>query len=290
MNITWLFSHTKTKLGKISPAIREQLLYKNQKIMCLRNPWRADSALMGKLYTSCISITLLTLLAPEIGSNIWKPENHNILYFFIILSPPLAFAPFLYYRVSLLKNLSDIYLVRNENRMIYQRYQKTIKFDWSHTEGGVFVRTEYGGSSFTTQYALALAQPRSDGTLHQKDSLWLDSNAPGESDVCHVAEVWEYMSHFMEYGSARLPPPGEPNWWHIPLNSIFLTPSEAWQHYVPWRTGEPGEVQGKKNWLLPFWLILFPYNYLSALCWYGTCKLFKIHKEAIPTELKPYKN
>ncbi|NWL04340.1 hypothetical protein DM807_00250, partial [Pseudomonas hunanensis] len=76
----------------------------------------------------------------------------------------------------------------------------------------------------------------------------------------------------------------EPNWWHKPLHAICLTPAQAWQHYAPWRTGEPGEMQGKKNWQLPFWAVLFPYNLTVAICWYGICRLFNVRAAPPPPE------
>ncbi|KMU97256.1 hypothetical protein AC138_04355 [Pseudomonas putida] len=159
-----------------------------------------------------------------------------------------------------------------------------IVIDWNNTGGGIFKRTEFGGSYFTTSYALAFAPRREDGSLHQKDCLWVDSNEPTEPGVKHVAEVWEYLRHFMDHGPDKLPPPGEPNWWHKPLHAICLTPAEAWRHYAPWRTGEPGEMQGKKNWQLPFWAVLFPYNLTVALCWYCVCKLFNVRAAPPPAE------
>ncbi|MCI1041137.1 hypothetical protein HWD98_27050 [Pseudomonas putida] len=86
----------------------------------------------------------------------------------------------------------------------------------------------------------------------------------------------------MAHGPDKLPPSSEPNWWHKPLHAICLTPAEAWQHYAPWRTGEPGEMQGKKNWQLPFWAVLFPYNLTVALCWYFVCKLFNVRAAPPP--------
>ncbi|MET3654763.1 hypothetical protein ABIC75_004511 [Dyella japonica] len=67
----------------------------------------------------------------------------------------------------------------------------------------------------------------------------------------YVAQVWEYIRTFMAHGPDKLPMPAEPNWWMLPFYQVVLTPRRARQHYVPWRTGEPGERQGKKNWLLP---------------------------------------
>ncbi|CAI3801130.1 hypothetical protein GLGCALEP_02776 [Pseudomonas sp. MM221] len=76
--------------------------------------------------------------------------------------------------------------------------------------GGIFKRVEFGGSSFSTSYALAFAPRRQDGSLHQKDCLWVDSNDPTEPGVKHVAEVWEYLRHFMAHGPDKLPHLGNP--------------------------------------------------------------------------------
>lgn len=40
-------------------------------------------------------------------------------------------------------------------------------------------------------------------------------------------------------------------------------------------------MQGKKNWQLPFWAVLFPYNLTVAIAWYFVCKLFNVR--AAPT-------
>ncbi|MNE09464.1 hypothetical protein D3C80_1021380 [compost metagenome] len=41
-------------------------------------------------------------------------------------------------------------------------------------------------------------------------------------------------------------------------------------------------MQGKKNWQLPFWALLFPYNLTVALCWYFVCKLFNVRAAPPP--------
>lgn len=76
-------------------------------------------------------------------------------------------------------------------KIFYKRLRKVLIFDWHNLGGGVFQRTDSGGSSFSTSYALAFAPRRADGSLHQKDCLWVDSNEPTDPDIKHVAEVWE---------------------------------------------------------------------------------------------------
>ncbi|PVZ42273.1 hypothetical protein N430_01509 [Pseudomonas sp. CC120222-01a] len=239
---------------------------------------------MGKLYTAMILGTAIfsysTLSDPKIDYSL---EGGYIFIILLSLSP-LIFSPFLVYRILLIRNLSTICLNRVTKKIYYQRFSKLITFDWNTIGAGLFKRTEFSGSSFTTSYALAFAPRREDGSLHRADCLWIDSNEPTESDMQYVAEVWEYLRHFMDHGPDKLPAPDEANWWHKPLHAICLTPAEAWRHYAPWRTGEPGEMQGKKNWQLPFWAVLFPYNLSIAICWYVICRLFNVRAAPAPPE------
>ncbi|MFO3720667.1 DUF6708 domain-containing protein [Pseudomonas sp. HLMP] len=282
MATIWLFSpHTDSKK---TPRIGGQVVSMSKILLTLRNPWVTDSVFMGKLYTA---MTLALALATY--SDIFNKRYREVILsdtasIAIYLSLPLIFTPFLIYRIFLIVKLSSFYLNRTTRKVYYQRFNKLFIFDWHDMGGGLFKRTEFGGASFSTSYALAFAPRRADGTLHQKDCLWVDSNEPTEPGIKHVAEVWEYLRHFMEHGPDKLPPPGEPNWWYKPLHQICLTPAEAWQHYAPWRTGEPGEMQGKKNWQLPFWAVLFPYNLSVALCWYVICRLFNVRAAPPPPE------
>ncbi|MBA6091840.1 hypothetical protein H4C81_23640 [Pseudomonas monteilii] len=279
MATLWIFNSTSDSGHK--PAIGGQLASLSENTLCLRNPWVTDSVFMGKLYCAITVISLIGFY-PQILPIILDLYNESIALMIIFLIFPFAFTPFLAYRIFFIKGLSTICLNRSTQKIYYQRLSKVFVFEWSNTGGGLFKRTESGGSSFSTSYALAFAPRRADGSLHQKDCLWVDSNEPTEPDVRHVAEVWEYLRHFMAHGPDKLPPPGEPNWWHKPLHAIWLTPAEAWRHYAPWRTGEPGEMQGKKNWQLPFWAVLFPYNLTVAICWYGICRLFNVRAAPPP--------
>ncbi len=282
MAITKLFNPTKTTYSP--PRISGQLQHIQNNILTLRNPWVVDSVFMAKLYTA-----MMIILALYTYPHLYDPTlNYSLEGAYIFTAAlafgPFIFAPFLMYRIFFIKNLSAFYFNRHTKKIYYLRIRKLITFDWSGIEGAQFTRREFGGSSFSTSYALAFAPPRADGKLYQKDCLWIDSNEPTEPDIQYVAEVWEYLRHFMDHGPDKLPPPGEPNWWHRPLHAICLTPAEAWRHYAPWRTGEPGEMQGKKNWQLPFWAVLFPYNFSLALCWYVICRVFNVRAAPPPPE------
>lgn len=282
MTTLWIFKPN-TSTG-YTPKITNQAININHNILCLRNPWVTDSVFMGKTYTAFV-IGLIILCYPYLfSSQTWSPPTLNPALIFGMATTPLLFSTFLFYRVYFIKNLSGFYFNHSTKKIYYQRGKNLIIFKWSHTGGGIYKRTEFGGSSFSTCYALAFAPRREDGTFHQKDCLWIDSNEPTESDIKHVAEVWEYLRYFMDHGPDKLPPPGEPNWWCRPLHEICLTPAQAFWHYAPWRTGEPGEMQGKKNWQLPFWAVLFPYNLTVAICWYGICRLFNVQAAPAPPE------
>ncbi|MBV4499201.1 DUF6708 domain-containing protein [Pseudomonas shirazensis] len=264
MSITWLFT-TKDQ-HREEPKFASQVSNISSNVLTLRNPWVTDSVFMGKLYTAMI-IGMAALVYP------WTldPENSfegacDLMTMYLLT--PFTFAPFLIYRIIYIKKLSNIYLNRLTKAIYYKRFSTLITFDWNEVNGGLFKRIEFAGSAFSTNYALIIAPHRKDGSLHKKDGLWIDSNEPTEPDVKYVAQVWEYLRHFMDHGTAKLPPSGEPNWLYTPLYEICLTPSQAWRHYAPWRTGEAGEMQGKKTWMLPFWAILFPYNLSVAVSWY----------------------
>lgn len=280
MAIKWQFSH-QARTG-VPSTIRDQLISVDQNVLCLRNPWVADSIFMGKMYTA--------LNIPMLGYLCWvllEQENYGVL-FWTLLTCTIIFSIFTVilsgYRILIVKQLSNFHFNRKTKRVYYQRNKTLITFDWAQTEGGIFIRNEFGGRSFSTNFALAFGPRPAAGEEKDRIVLWVDSNHPNDPDPRYIAEVWEYIRQFMEEGPDKLPAPGEPNWWYVPLHRICLTPAEAWRHYAPWRTGEPGELQGKKNWLLPMWLLLFPYNLFSALCWYSVCRVFNVRSAPPPPE------
>ncbi|MBO0368170.1 hypothetical protein GIB23_13790 [Pseudomonas putida] len=281
MVTTWIFNSETSSTHP--PRLTSQAVSINGDVLVLRNPWVTDSVFMAKLYLA-LTLCLAALIYPDILNDEYRELLTNPFSIARYALSPLILMPFLAYRIYYIRNLSAIYLNRNTQSIYYKRIKKLIKLDWHKVGGGVSRRTEFGGASFSTHYALAFAQRRTDGSFNQRDALWIDSNDSTESDVKHVAEAWEYLRHFMNHGPDKLPPFGEPNWLYRPLHEICLTPAQAWQHYAPWRTGEPGEMQGKKTWLLPIWAVLFPYNLSLAICWYVMCRVFNIRTAPPPAE------
>ncbi|HGO6070107.1 TPA: DUF6708 domain-containing protein [Burkholderia cepacia] len=281
MTTVWQFSH-QARTG-VAPAIRDQLISVDRDVLCLRNPWVADSVFLAKMYISMtlLFVFVITLIFFRDGDI----DAVLMLLYSIFLIFPAFIGLFVLYRVFFIKRLSNFYFNRTTRKVYYQRNKTLITFNWAQTEGSVFARTEFGGRSFSTSYALAFGPRPAPGDEKNRTVLWVDSNAPNDPDPRYIAQVWEYICQFMEKGPDQLPQPGEPNWWYAPLNRICLTPAEAWRHYAPWRSGEPGERQGKKNWLLPMWLILFPYNLFSALCWYVVCRVFNVRSAPPPSEV-----
>ncbi|WP_447734837.1 DUF6708 domain-containing protein [Pseudomonas shirazensis] len=281
MSTAWIFNSQTSSTHP--PKLANQAISVNEDILVLRNPWVTDSVFMAKLYLG-LTLGLAALIYPDILNDEYRKLLTNPFSIARYALSPLILTPFLAYRIYYIRNLSAIYLDRNTQSIYYKRIKKLIKLDWHNVGGGVSRRTEFGGASFSTHYALAFAQRRPDGSFNQRDALWIDSNDPTESDVKHVAGAWEYLRQFMDHGPDKLPPFGEPNWLYRPLHEICLTPAQAWQHYAPWRTGEPGEMQGKKTWLLPIWAVLFPYNLSLAICWYVMCRVFNIRTAPPPAE------
>ncbi|PYG97041.1 hypothetical protein CVV67_29670, partial [Arthrobacter stackebrandtii] len=198
MATIWIFNSTSNSGHK--PAIGGQLASVSENTLCLRNPWVTDSVFMGKIYCAMIIASLIVFYPYLLSSEAWNPYTFSYTFITLTVLGPFIFLPFLAYRIYFIKRLSSLCFNRSTQKIYYQRLSKLFVFEWANTGGGIFKRTEYGGSSFSTSYALAFAPRRADGSLHQKDCLWVDSNAPSEPGVKHVAEVWEYLRHFMDHG------------------------------------------------------------------------------------------
>ena len=267
-----------------APAIHGQLEHLSSKVLVLRNPWIPDSVFTGKIYCACTLLILICLYSPLLSDGVWNDSTLAIFLYVSMLHAPFIFIPFLAHCIWSIKNTSSFYFNRHTQKIYFRRGRELKIFDWSLTTGGILSITERVNGSTAISYGLALAMPRADGSLHKKDCIWIDSNEPTESSIIHVAEVWEYLRQFMAHGPDQLPPAREPNWWYVPLDAICLTPAQAWRHYAPWRTGEPGEMQGKKLWQLPFWAVLFPYNLSVAVFWYAICRVFNVGAAPAPPE------
>ena len=282
MPISWKFTpSTKTQ---VTPRLYGKKITVNETSLALDNPWVTDSVTMGMIYTAMMLGTLLVAYPSILEEITYASIIEDPTFTIILLLQPFIFAPFLAYRIHLIKKLSEIHFNRKTQTIYWQRGKILFTLDWKTIQGGMFTMRMSHGNSVGITYALALSSTRPDGSLHQKDFIWIDSNRPHDSDIRHVEELWEYLRHYMEHGPEQLPPPGPPNWWHRPMHAISLTPAEAWRHYVPWRTGEPGEMQGKKNWQLPFWAIVFPLTFPVAVCWYIICKVFNVRAAPVPPE------
>jgi hypothetical protein len=279
MSIAWKYSpETKTN---IKPAIQDQLIDIDCNVLTLRNPWIGDSVFMAKMYISMTLLLIAVVTYLFLRSGVHSEE---FILYAIFMAFPAFIALLVWYRIFLIRRLSNFFFNRRTKKIFYKRNKMLFEFDWAQTEGGVFVRNEFGGAGFTTNFALAFGPKPTACQERDRIVLWVNSNHSNDPDPRYVAQVWEYIRQFMEEGPKKLPEPGEPNWWYAPLHRICLTPVEAWRHYAPWRTGEPGEMQGKKNWLLPLWLVLFPYNLFSALCWYVVCRVFNVRGAPPPPE------
>ncbi|MCG8296584.1 hypothetical protein, partial [Pseudomonas entomophila] len=198
MAVKWIFSINSKSENEA--AITGQLVNLYNNTLCLRNPWVTDSVFMGKIYTALILGGMITIYPELLSIKLLNIDALDLAFIAMMTISPLIFLPFLLYRIYFIRNLSGFYFNCSTKKIYYQRGKKLITFNWKNLYGGVFQRTEFGGSSFSTSYALAFAPPREDGSLHQKDCLWVDSNEPTESGIKHVAEVWEYLRHFMNHG------------------------------------------------------------------------------------------
>lgn len=264
--------------NKITPNIFNQLIHMDEEQLCLRNPEIAECAFMGKLY---VSLSLAFIAAVTLQFLEHFPFEPILLYLYVIgLAAPLCVGVFLCYRIHLLKHMSHYSFNRITQRISAHCGNKQFMCSWAHAELFVFTRNGFNGSGIFTQQSLAL-RDRYSPTRHSYGiAFCIEGNPASFPDPAQVFSLKAYIEQFMAHGPEGLPLPTYGNWWQMPNQRIYLTPKEAWQHYVPWRTGEPWEEQGKPNRLLPLWLVFLPWNLYAALCWYATCRLFKVQQAA----------
>lgn len=263
------------------PHLFDQLICMDEECLRLRNPDIAECAFMGKLYVSLSSAFVVAITLQFLDHFPFEPI---VLYLYLIgLAAPLFVIPFLCYRISLLKHLSHYSFNRNTQRISAHCGKKQFTCPWHRAELFLFIRNGFNGSGLFTQQSLAV-RDRCNPTRHPHGlAFCIDGNPASFPDPLQVLSVKAYIEHFMAHGPEGLPLPVCGNWWQVPHQRLYLTPKEAWRHYVPWRTGEPWEEQGKSNRLLLLWLVFFPWNMYAALCWYATCRLFKV-QQAPPWE------
>ncbi|MGE7955286.1 hypothetical protein ACQKQA_01600 [Pseudomonas sp. NPDC089530] len=291
MTISWTWTPGDKEAA--TPSIGDQYISMGKNVLCLRNPMPADSAFMAKMFSATIVITLVLWLWMFCAVIDDMPVDETWILFIPLLLP-LGISLFLFYRIHLIRSQSNFYFNRHTQKVYYFKGKTLLVGDWSNVKAGISDRTEFSGRSFSTTTSLILNAFGTDqGSPQARQiakswaptySICIDSNEPSDPRPIFVAQVWEYIRQFMARGPDKLPVPQEPHWWYVPHNNIYLTPRQAFRHYVPWYTGEPGEKQGKKWWLMPFWLVFFPYNFFVALCWWMTCRLLRVSPAPPPPQ------
>ena len=291
MAFAWLWTpHSKSETA---PAVGDQYVGMGKQVLCLRNPWPADSAFMGKMYATTFFLWIFFWIGEHLSSN--ENSGDLLVDIGIIFLPPLfLFLPLILYRTYFIRRQSNFFFNRHTQQVYFRNGKNLYVGEWSRVQAGMVGQTEFSGRSVSTSYYLLVnvfgTEPGgADDRRLAKEwmpmrSIRLDSNEPSDPRRIFVAQVWEYLREFMAHGPDRLPLPQEPHWWYVPHNNICLTPAQAWRHYAPWRTGEPGELQGKKWWLLPLWAVLFPYNLFAALSWWVTCRVLRVRPAEPPPE------
>lgn len=274
----------------VQPAIGDQLVSIDNAYLRIRNPWTVESASSGKQYAAGLVATLIGLTTYLTAALTGQAMFDYVLILCIFLIA-LFFFLMLTLSVSFIKKRSDIIFSRLDRRVSFSDRGRVISGAWNAAIGGMVSKSEFTGAGLTVTHSLIIKMPvesiKPEINGKRLESLFVstESNQPIDPRVLYVAQVWEFIRLFMDEGPSKLPKPAEPNWWLAPEHRIYLTPAEAWRRYVPWRNGQPNEAQGKNNWLLPLWLLLFPYNMFCALCWYVACRVMKVQaaQPPIPT-------
>lgn len=289
MSIDWIWSREDRAV--FQPAIGDQLVSVDLNRLQIRNPWVADSALMGKMHSSALFAGLAIAICIFVQDFNEGLQVDYALLLVVFLSLGWV-ALMLILRVRMIKSISDFVFDSADRKVYCREFGRVISGDWDSVVGGHQSEMEFTGRAVIVVHSLILrmrAESVKPGGVESKPvSMFvsIESNEPTEPFVLYVGQIWEFIQIFMEEGPEKLPQPAESNWWNSPNVRICLTPAEAFRHYVPWRTGEPNEMQGKSNWLLPLWLVFFPYNMFCALCWYAVCRVLKVQGMPPPVHVE----
>ena len=279
-----------------TPCIGHQFVGMGRQVLGLRRPYLDVSVLMAQMYM----VTIMGLVYLIFGQ-IWN--SHSLLREFGLQKiwqayfPDICFIGF----IGLLLTMHLRHLKRSHiffNRHTQHVYNKEGNYlwegDWQGAQASPVSFVDATNVGATVRHSLNMLVPKIGPMPPHR--FWQKRLPPGTFQVRimsneetdprtdYVAQVWEYVRTFMAEGPDNLPIPTEPNWWLLPYHRVVLSPSEAWRHYVPWRTGELGERQGKKNWLLPLWAVLFPLTLSVSLCWWLLCTVLRIHAPVTPPE------
>ncbi|GAB2801919.1 hypothetical protein [Dyella kyungheensis] len=276
------------------PKIGDQYIGMGRNVLCLRRPFLEISVLLAQMYVLVLILTipfgvwLLYILFSVISS------NPDLLWVGLLI--PLSIGGFVLFAAMHLRRLkmSHIYFNRHTQHIYGKEGDQLYEGDWHGVQASPssFVDATNVGAvrRFRLEMLVPSVRPLPPHRFWQKRMpegmflVRLMSNDDADPRTEFVAEVWEYVRTFMAHGPDTLPIPAEPNWWMLPLHRIVLTPREAFRHYVPWFTGEPGEHQGKRWLTLPFWAVLFPLTLSISLCWWALCCLVGIRPLLPPPE------
>lgn len=281
----WIWS-SKDSAGAL-PAIRDQLVSIDGAYLQIRNSDISDSAFMGRMH----AFTLVGGAAAAAWffiAEIYAGVEFDYALLISVVTMLAFVSMMLALRIWIIRSRSNYVFDRSTRKVYYEERGHVVVGDWNSAVGGHQSKREFTGRAVVVTQSLVLKMAaesvKRGGAVSEPLQLIfsIESNEPTEPHVLYVAQIWEFIRQFMDGGPDTLPKPAESNWWHTPHHRICLAPSEAFRHYVPWRTGESNEMQGKKNWLLPLWLVAFPFNMFSALCWYGVCRLLKVRSMPPP--------
>lgn len=277
-----------------TPQIGDQFIAIGQQTLVLRRPHLEVSALMAQMYALVVivffpivfRISLNVLIRPDI-------ETSGVVLILVSFAFICGISLFLFINIRRLK-MSHIYFNRRTQHIYGKEGHRLYEGDWHGVQASPRSFVDGSNVGAMTRFRLEMlvpsVRPLPPHRFWQKRLppetflVRIMSNAQTDPRTDYVAQVWEYIRTFMEHGPDTLPIPTEPNWWMLPLHQVVLTPRQAFRHYVPWRTGEPGERQGKKNWLLPVWALLFPLTISVSLCWWVVCCLLGVHPLVSPVE------